>query len=369
VSTLPADAPPPETSPGLLAPAPDVLAIAPADARLRAARRVFQGTLAGTAAMTLFWLYSIASQRGTTLFPRYNIDGQTIGSVLAGFLFFWIFWGFVWYLIKRAVLRRWVGFSPDELRLVFRSRMNEPFEVSDLVARHSERRIRITDMIGRRGRFVILGFAGFSYVYRRLSASPEPGFLTLGLQDGLFEAVVFSWVALALYYSDGWLARMFYGAQSRVMDGQLARANCLLITTLWSLFRFVMVPIGIQLAARFPPATFATVYILIWGSYLASDAFSEIVGSLFGKQKLKVWGIGDVNRKSIAGTVGGFVGALVLCVGVVMANHLPPAWLGLAVAVAVSNTLLELYSPRGTDDFTMATGNALLCWAFGVLFY
>jgi len=36
----------------------------------------------------------------------------------------------------------------------------------------------------------------------------------------------------------------FYGAQSRVMDGSLARANCLLITTLWSAFKFVMVPIG-----------------------------------------------------------------------------------------------------------------------------
>ncbi len=38
--------------------------------------------------------------------------------------------------------------------------------------------------------------------------------------------------------------RVFYGAQSRVMDGSLARANCLLITTLWSAFKFVMVPIG-----------------------------------------------------------------------------------------------------------------------------
>jgi len=28
-----------------------------------------------------------------------------------------------------------------------------------------------------------------------------------------------------------------------------------------------------------------------------------------------------------------------------------------------------LFSPRGTDDFFMATTNALLCWAFGVLMY
>jgi hypothetical protein len=36
------------------------------------------------------------------------------------------------------------------------------------------------------------------------------------------------------------------------------------------------------------------------------------------------------------------------------------------VAIAVSNTVFELFSPRGTDDFTMATANALLCLAFGV---
>ncbi len=29
------------------------------------------------------------------------------------------------------------------------------------------------------------------------------------------------------------------------------------------------------------------------------------------------------------------------------------------------NGFLELYSPRGTDDLVMATGNALICWAFG----
>ena len=35
--------------------------------------------------------------------------------------------------------------------------------------------------------------------------------------------------------------------------------------------------------------------------------------------------------------------------------------------IAIANTLIELFSPRGTDDFFMATGNALICLAFGVL--
>ena len=56
-----------------------------------------------------------------------------------------------------------------------------------------------------------------------------------------------------------------------------------------------------------------------------------------------------------------------LCLWVVLANGLPAPWIGLAVVIAVSNTLVELYSPRGTDDFFMATSNALICLAFGVI--
>ena len=50
------------------------------------------------------------------------------------------------------------------------------------------------------------------------------------------------------------------------------------------------------------------------------------------------------------------------------AHGLGTPWLVLSLVLAISNTLLELYSPRGTDDFTMATANALICWAFGAWF-
>ena len=63
--------------------------------------------------------------------------------------------------------------------------------------------------------------------------------------------------------------------------------------------------------------------------------------------------------------MSGFVAALVFCLWIVAGQGLPLPWVGLAVVIAVSNTVLELFSPRGTDDFTMATTNALICWAFG----
>src|SRR4029078_11780939 len=218
---------------------------------------------------------------------------------------------------------------------------------------------RIADMIGRRGRFITLGMAGFFYLYSRVAADHTPTFATMFLQDNLFDAVVTSWIFLAFYYSDGFVAAAFYGPQSRVMDGVLARANCLLITTLWTAFKFVMVPLGTRLAVVFPPNRFAAVFALIWGAYIVGDAMAEIGGALFGKQTLRVRGIGDVNRKSIGGTVSGFAGALALCLWVVISQGMPPAWIAVAVIIAAANTLIELFSPRGTDDFFMATGNAL----------
>lgn len=337
------------------------------DTRLRTAHRVFRGALIFNTALTAFWLFAVLTHRTGGFFGHYEIGRDVVGRIAGGILFFYVIWGFIWYGIKTLLLKYFVGFSKDERRQAFSSRMRAPFDVAALTSRYSERKIRIADMIGRRGRFITLAAAGFYYLYERVVVEQSPGFATLFLQDNLFDAVLTSWVFLAFYYADGFLAAAFYGPQSRVMDGVLARANCLLITTLWTAFKFVMVPLGTGLAAVFPPSHFAVVFALIWGGYLVTDAMSEIGGALFGKQKLRVRGIGDVNRKSIGGTVAGFASALVFCLWIVMRQGLPGPWIGVAVAVAIVSTVLELYSPRGTDDFFMATGNALICLAFGVL--
>jgi uncharacterized membrane protein len=252
---------------------------------------------------------------------------------------------------------------------VFASRMGTPFDLPALLANHSERRIRIVDMITRRGRTVIPLLAGFTYFYYHISGQPDRESLAMGIQDNFLDAITLSAAVLASYYSSGFWGRVFYGAHSRIMDGTLGRANVLLIGTMWTLFKFVMIPLGVRLAAVFPSDTYAALFVFIWVSYLTSDCLSEVVGALFGKQKLRVWGLGDVNRKSVAGTWASFLGSLVVCVAVVLARGLPLPWLGMAVVISVANTLTELYSPRGTDDFTMATTNALLCWAFGALVY
>ena len=336
--------------------------------RRRIADRVFRGALIFNTALTLFWVFAYV-YGGTLFFQDYRMDRAALMRVAGGIFFFYVLWGLIWYGVKTLLLRFFVGFTKEERRQAFSSRMREPFDVAGFVERHSERRIRIADMIGRRGRFITLAMAGFFYLYARVSTEHSPAFATFFLQDNLFDAVVTSWVFLAFYYADNFLAAAFYGPQSRVMDGVLARANCLLITTLWTVFKFVMVPLGTRLAAVFSPDEFPVVFVMIWGSYIAADALSEIGGALYGNQKIRVRGIGDVNRKSVGGTVAGFVGALALCLWAVQSHGLPPPWIALAVVIALSNTLLELFSPRGTDDFVMASANAVICLAFGALIH
>jgi hypothetical protein len=355
------------TNVAVAGPAP--VAVSSLDERRRTADRVFRGALLFNTGLTILWLFAIVTQRDIIFFQNYRLDRDAVLRVTFGILFFYVLWGFIWYGVKTLLLRFVAGFTKEERRQAFSSRMSEPFDVSAFVARHSERRIRIIDMIGRRGRFITLAMAGFFYLYGRVATEHLPNFATGFLQDNLFDAVATSWIFLAFYYKNGFLAAAFYGPQSRVMDGVLARANCLLITTLWTAFKFVMVPLGTKLGAVFPPSEFAAVFALIWGSYIAADALSEVGGALFGKQKIRVRGLGDVNRKSIGGTVSGFAGALALCLWVVLSNHLSPSWIVLAIVISVSNTLLELFSPRGTDDFVMATANAAICLAFGVLMY
>ena len=334
----------------------------------RQADLYFRASLALTAGLSAVWLFFVVTGRdGGPAFKGYQLSLEAVARVAIGFSIMTVLWGWLWYGIKRLLLRKLAAFSDEELRAVFRSRLAEPFDLGALLRRRSERRVRIADMVGRRGRFLTVGLLGYGYVYARVRSAPTPDFLYMGLQESLFDAIVFSWVMLALYRSDGFLGRVAYGAQARVMDGTLGRANCLVITMLWSVFKFIMVPLGFQLAAVFPPPTYAAVYALVWLSYLIGDGLSEIVGQTFGKQKLRVWGIGEVNRKSVAGTVACFLGSLAIGLWLVHANGLGPSWVGLVVVVALSNTFFELFSPRGTDDFTMATANALLCWAFGRL--
>lgn len=221
---------------------PAISVAAAAAGRRRLADRIFTGALLFNAGLTLFWIVLLATGGTTMFFREHTLTLGSLGRVVLGVGIFYVLWGFIWWGIKTALLKYFVGFSDDDRRRAFSSRMTgDGYDVAALVERYSERRIRIVDMIGRRGRFITLASAGFFYLYYHVAAAPTPDFATLFLAENLADAIVIGWIFLGFYYANGRLAAAFYGPQSRVMDGVLARANCLLITTLWTAFKFVMV--------------------------------------------------------------------------------------------------------------------------------
>jgi hypothetical protein len=331
---------------------------------VRAAVTTYRVVLAYMAAMTLVWLFlNLTGTDGGVFFKNYAVTGELIAGLIIGFLVFWIGWSWLFYRLKRRLLMK-AGFDESQLEMVFRNRLSG-FDLQSLLSTHSERRIRIIDMVARRGRTIAAVFMGFYFMYKGLGEKPTAESLAFGLESNLLEGLVFAWCGVITFHSNGILGRIHYGAQARVMDGVLGRANALCIGTLWHAFKFAMIPLGLALAKVYPPSSYAAVFALIWFSYLSCDFASEIFGALFGKQTIAVWGLGDVNRKSILGTVAGLLAALLVNSAIVFTNGLPPGWYGLAATLALTSTALELWSPRGTDDFTMATGNALVCWAFG----
>jgi hypothetical protein len=339
--------------------------IAPADDRRRFADRIFYLAVGVNAALTLFCLLSMFSGVGARFAGDFHFDARTLATLLFAFLFFNVFWAVIWYGLKNLLLKSFVGMSREDRRLAFSSRMSQPFEINEFLSKYSERRIRIVDMIGRRGRFITLAGAACFFLYAQLATGKTENFATAFTSQSLFDQVVTNWVFLACFYVNGFVGATMFGAQTRIMDGTLARANCMAIVTLWALFKFVLIPIGAELATLYPREQFALLFALIWVTYIVVDTFAEVGGSLYGTMKIRVRGVGDVNRKSYAGTITGLVAGLAFSVGIVMLNGLSGAYVALAVTVAVASSALELISPRGTDDFTMATGNALICLAFG----
>ncbi len=336
--------------------------------RLRRARQVFQACLGYTILATIIWLFLMITRLdGGLFFGNYRVTLRQIVGFAIFFTVFWMVWSYGFHWLKYWLLKR-AGLSRDELRIVFGSRLQD-FDLEALLDTHSERTLRIIDMIGRRGRTILLIALSFGMVYLKIRKNPTPEDLAFGLQSSLFDAMIMSWWSVLTFHSNGVLGHMSYGAHARVLDGIQGRANALCIGTLWNAFKFVMIPVGLLLADLYPPRTYAALYAFIWLSYATADFASEIFGSIFGRHRIQVWGLGDMNRKSWAGVIAAFVCTLALNVSIVWANRLSLSWLVLGILLAIVNPLVELYSPRGTDDFTMATVNALICLGYGWLVF
>ena len=97
---------------------------------------------------------------------------------------------------------------------------------------------------------------------------------------------------------------------------------------------------------------------------IVGDSFAEIIGATWGVQKIKVWGMGEVNKKSWEGTAAMFFSSFLILLPVNIYFNLPFSWYLFAFAICLIATFVELFAYRSTDNVFMLIISALLSVAF-----
>eukprot|EP00931_Biecheleriopsis_adriatica_P049815 TRINITY_DN28827_c0_g1_i1.p1 TRINITY_DN28827_c0_g1~~TRINITY_DN28827_c0_g1_i1.p1 ORF type:complete len:441 (+),score=59.17 TRINITY_DN28827_c0_g1_i1:87-1409(+) len=158
------------------------------------------------------------------------------------------------------------------------------------------------------------------------------------------ETEVFTWNMLI------WLSRNRVGT-----DGFARRMNSLYCGLSSTIGMGIVIPICAWLLALGRDAETSAAYVYILTMPCAfGDCLAEVVG-VNGKIRFNVYGIGEINNKSVEGMLAMFFGSVI--------PSLPYAW---AVGgwpwlcvVAVAATIGETWSPRGFDNATIPALTAL----------
>jgi len=281
---------------------------------------------------------------------------STIVEFLPAILFFLAF-KFAAVMICGALkvhLIRAAGVGEKMLGVILSAR-RQTLDVNDLIREFPERKLRIADAVGRKGMHILF-FLVSLIIVQTLELGHDAA-----VHAGIAVGAVSLILMLLLYQSDSWLACMIFRTYARVMDGRRARMNMLVAQATGTSQAVLLATVGYMSLFAMGDERYA--YAMMYAIYLpvaVGDTLGEVVGAFWGRQKLKVLGIGDINRKSIEGTAAVFLGTLVSLLAVAVFVPSPPDYVGLAFVVALVTTVTELAAPRSTDSFFIPVVNAVV---------
>jgi len=145
----------------------------------------------------------------------------------------------------------------------------------------------------------------------------------------------------------------------RIRDGQYGRFNQVVVNFWAYCARIIMM---IMLTGQNYDETTNRALIaiamqpLIWG-----DTFGEMIGSFFGKREFNVLGIGEVNKKTVEGTLAVFLSSF-LALNVVYWWFVPTnvqlfkyGTIFTLFYHSIISTVVEVGAPRSTDNFFLQT--------------
>lgn len=253
----------------------------------------------------------------------------------------------------------YIGMTKGDRTLVFSNRTRY-FDLDYFVERYGDQKLRVVDGLSRKLLHIVAGFWQLMILHLVVRDTEAALIATLTYQ-------IFVLMLSSISYRSNkilGLAGVMYGASSRIRDGIYGRKN--LFAARCAFLNLIPLALIDHIARNSvaDPSTLVVFSFFVFLPLTIGDAMGEVVGSTWGKQKLKVWGIGEINRKSVLGTAAVFFGSLVPLLLVDAFNQLPWPWWLLALAVSTLTTLIELFAPRGTDNFFIPVGNATVCLTF-----
>lgn len=282
----------------------------------------------------------------TLLTPRIEL-WQTVPLVLA-YLTTFLFAAA--YLRWKACQR--LNMTTDERSWTFSSRQGSSL-LQQLERKFSLKQIRLLDGVPRKGYHfasslgqIIIG----TYLIQDLSLTAQT-FLTANL-------LLFVGAALCLKVdSIRSPAFLFYGGIGRIRDGRLARSNALSARGATLAGILCVSALGTSFVPQVPADQLKFLIPLVYFPIAFGDAMGEIVGAAFGRHQFRVWGIGERNIKSVEGTVAVLLFSIV---PLLLVTGFRSDLLLLVMTIGIVSTIVELASPRGTDNFFLPVANCLV---------
>lgn len=256
-------------------------------------------------------------------------------------------------------LMSYIGMPKGDRTLVFSNRTRY-FDLDYFVERYGDQKLRVVDGLSRKLLHIVAGFWQLAILHLIVKDTEAALVATLTYQ-------IFVLVLSSISYRSNkilGLAGVMYGASSRIRDGVYGRKN--LFAARCAFLNLIPLALIDHIArdSVADPSTLVMFSFFVFLPLTIGDAMGEVIGSTWGKQKLRVWGIGEINRKSVLGTAAVFLGSLVPLLLVDAFNQLAWPWWLLALSVSALTTLIELFAPRGTDNFFIPVGNATVCLTF-----
>lgn len=262
-------------------------------------------------------------------------------------------------LAKRFWMRR-AGVPEPWLSRTFQSRAG--FDLSGLLDAFEQSHMLRIDGLSRKTSHFIKWF--FTLYTAQVLMTAE-----LAANASLGRALVILTGGAITYRMNHWVSTLFYGSDARVLDGKLGRANVITVRCLSVLHTvFLNVFALVYIFPTMPPEYQKLAIPFIYLPIAIGDAMGEIIGSAFGKQNIKVWGVGEINRKSWEGTAAVFFGSFLPLLGVIWAYDLTGIFYGLALLLSAQTTVVELITPRGMDSLTLPVTNLLTTYFFYQVF-